>query len=114
LKRGANAACGSRERRHSRILWAVRALLFVLAATVVAPACGDKELDQLSRVRDRVCACHDPACADAALADIPSQDIHPTPRAQGIANQIFRCVARTRDEAANGSGTAGSDGSGSG
>lgn len=98
-----------------RILSGVRALVFGLAATALLLACGDKEVDQLLRVRDRVCTCHDTACADAALADVPTKDVHATPRAQGIANEIFRCVAKVRDEKPDaGSGSAAPDDNGSG
>jgi hypothetical protein len=115
LKRRANPACGSRGAAHSRILVAVRALLFGLVATAFAPGCRDGEVDQLLHVRDRACACHDTACADAALADVPAHDVHATPRAQGIANEIFRCVARVREEKPDvGSGSAGAEDSGSG
>ncbi len=87
-------------------------LLFGLVAIVAIAACGDHELDQLTSVRDRACACHDVACAEAALADVPSQDVHPTPHAQSLANEIFRCVAHLRAEAAEAGGPGSSDDAG--
>jgi hypothetical protein len=74
----------------------VRALLFGLVATALVAACGDRELDRLTRVRDRACTCHDLKCAEAALGDVPTGEVHPTPHAQALANEIFRCVAHLK------------------
>ncbi len=70
--------------------------MFGVAAAAPRAACGDPELDRLTGVRDRACACHDLACGEAALVDVPAVDVHPTPRAQALANEIFRCVAHLK------------------
>lgn len=101
----------------------MRALAFGLLA--LAAGCRPRELDELEGVRNRACACETSKCAEAALAGVPAGQVHATPRAQGIANEIVRCVAKLKaaeaeaaaagsggdDGSARGDGSDGSDGS---
>lgn len=60
---------------------------------VALAACGDHELENVSRVRDEVCACKTVVCADTALAKLPSNNVKSTPRSQKIAREMLDCLA---------------------
>ena len=70
------------------------AVLFILLA-----ACENKELTQLERVKQDVCACKDVACAEAAMKRMPAGDVHPDHREQGVARDMLDCLAKLYDEA---------------
>jgi hypothetical protein len=75
----------------------VRALIVagvVLGLVAAQAACHDTEADQLTRVKERVCACKDVACAETAMKDIPSGDVKANHRAQSIARDMLDCYAK--------------------
>ncbi len=67
---------------------------FVICVAIAAgSACSNSELDKLQQVKDKVCACKDPACAEAALADVPS-DGERSPKARELARSIHDCMGK--------------------
>lgn len=64
-------------------------------------ACGDREVTQLERIKQTVCACKTPACAEDALKAVPKADIKASHRAQRVAGQIRDCIARLTEEASD-------------
>jgi hypothetical protein len=74
----------------------VRALIFVLLAGL-ACSCQNAEAVALERVKQRVCACKDVACAEAALAEVPHGDAKASHHAQSIARDMLDCLAKLYD-----------------
>ncbi len=70
-----------------------------LAACAGLAACGDKQLAALEAVRAEVCACKQPACAEAAMAKLPKTDIRSDHRTQALATAMLDCLAKI-DQAA--------------
>ncbi|HET9990907.1 MAG TPA: hypothetical protein VFQ65_20390 [Kofleriaceae bacterium] len=73
----------------------MRRLLFVIGLA----ACKDTELTKLEQVKQQVCACKDVACAETAMKNVPSGDVHPNHREQGIARDMLDCLAKLYDAA---------------
>jgi hypothetical protein len=71
----------------------------VVLALLGAAGCEDKELTQLERVKQQVCACKDVACAEAAMKGVPAGDVHPNHRQQGVARDMLDCLAKLYDDA---------------
>jgi len=71
----------------------------VVLALLGAGGCEDKELTQLERVKEQVCACKDVACAETAMKAVPAGDIHPNHRQQGVARDMLDCLAKLYDDA---------------
>jgi hypothetical protein len=68
---------------------------FVVALALLgAGGCEDKQLTQLERVKQEVCACKDVACAETAMKAVPAGDIHPNHRQQGVARDMLDCLAK--------------------
>jgi hypothetical protein len=70
----------------------------MLAVLLAGASCHDNEADVLVRVKQRVCACKDVACAETALADVPKGDVKANHRAQSIARDMLDCLAKLYDE----------------
>jgi len=70
---------------------------FVICVALTG-ACNDHGESELARIRDAVCACKTPSCADDALKAVPQQDMPSTPRTQKIAREMLDCVARLHEE----------------
>ena len=68
----------------------MRALIVALALA----GCQGGGVDQLTRVKQRVCACKDVACAETAMKDIPSGNVKVTHHAQTIARDMLDCYAK--------------------
>ena len=66
---------------------------FVICVALAVAACRDHELERLSAVRDQVCACKTVACAEAALAKLPTGKVASTRRSQQVARQMLDCLA---------------------
>ena len=47
-----------------------------LVVLALLAGCENKELTQLERVKQEVCACKDVACAEAAMKRVPTGDIY--------------------------------------
>jgi hypothetical protein len=75
----------------------VRALIVAIAFVVAGVACHDTEADQLTRVKQQVCACKDVPCAEAAMKNIPSGDVKANHHAQSIARDLLDCYAKLVD-----------------
>jgi hypothetical protein len=71
----------------------MRPLAAVLFVGLAASGCRDRELAQLERARDQVCACKDAACIKAALKLVPSREVTSTPRSQAVARTMLECIA---------------------
>ena len=67
-----------------------RAAVIILALA----ACGDSQEARLAKVKDTVCACKTSACAEAAMKDVPQQDIESNPRTQKLARDMLDCMAK--------------------
>jgi hypothetical protein len=67
-------------------------------AFVAATACGDREVAELERVRDKVCNCKTASCAEDAMKAIPppreSSDGRRNRRAQLVAREMLDCFSR--------------------
>jgi hypothetical protein len=61
-------------------------------AAALAAGCRDPRLEKLREIRDEVCACKTPACADAAMKKVPQDDVKPDHRAQVIAQEMLECL----------------------
>ena len=55
--------------------------------------CDDHGASKLAKVRDDVCACKTPQCAESALEAVPKQDIVSDHRSQRIAREMLDCLA---------------------
>jgi hypothetical protein len=73
--------------------------LVVVLALLSGSGCEDKDLTKLEQVKQQVCACKDVACAEAAMKSLPSGEIHPNHRQQGVARDMLDCLAKLYDEA---------------
>jgi hypothetical protein len=68
---------------------------FVISvALVAAVGCGDREVEQLEKVRDAVCKCKDSKCAEDAMKLVPQKEIRAGRRAQLVAREMLDCVAK--------------------
>lgn len=67
----------------------------VLAAGVAATlaACGDRSVEQMTAIKDKVCACKTSSCAEQELKLVP-EHIASTHRTQVIARDVLDCLAR--------------------
>jgi hypothetical protein len=72
---------------------ACRAMLLI----ALAAGCQDHEAEALTRVKDRVCACKDVACAETAIKDVPQADVKSSHRSQVIARDMLDCMAKLYD-----------------
>lgn len=70
-----------------------------LVVLALLAGCENKELTQLERVKQEVCACKDVACAEAAMKRVPTGDVHPDHREQGVARDMLDCLSKLYDEA---------------
>ena len=68
--------------------------LIVAIALIAGVACHDTEVDKLTGVKQRVCACKDVACAEAAMKDTPSGDVKANHHAQSVARDMLDCYAK--------------------
>ncbi|HEY1550550.1 MAG TPA: hypothetical protein VGG28_22130 [Kofleriaceae bacterium] len=71
----------------------MRALILAL----VLAGCGERQVDALTKVKQRVCACKTVACAETAMKDVPQQDVKSTHRSQGLARDMLDCLAKLYD-----------------
>ncbi|HEY1555972.1 MAG TPA: hypothetical protein VGF94_14140 [Kofleriaceae bacterium] len=71
---------------------------FVICVALAAGACGDRGASELARVRDAVCACKTPSCADDAMKTVPQRDVPSNARTQKIAREMLECVARLHEQ----------------
>ena len=74
-------------------------MLRCLALLAVLAGCEDKQLARLETVRSEVCACKTPACAEAAMAKLPKEDIRSDHRTQAIAREMLDCVSKVNEAA---------------
>ncbi len=82
-------APAGRPRRRAKLVVAVR----WLSALVLVVACGDTEVAKVEAVKNRVCACKDVACADAAMHALP-QPAKASHREQVVARDTLDCYAK--------------------
>jgi hypothetical protein len=74
--------------------------------------CRDREVAELERVSDAVCACQTSKCAEAALKEVPQDEQRSTPRTQQLARRMLDCLAKLYDKERDQSeGSGSSDGS---
>ena len=92
--------------------------LAALALAAALGGCGDPEVEHLARIRAEVCACKSVACAEAALAQVPSKPASSNFRTQAHARAMLDCLAKLHDaplppDAADASSDPADSGSGS-
>jgi hypothetical protein len=84
--------------RFSQVSYAVvsmvRSVVIAVALVVFLGACGDKQLKELTAIKDEVCACKTPACGEAAMKKVPQREIESSHRMQSVANQMLDCMAK--------------------
>jgi hypothetical protein len=68
-------------------------VLVAVAAAAIA-ACRDDGVAVLQSTRDRVCACQDAACVNAAMDALEDRPTRYQRRAEGLAREITDCIAR--------------------
>jgi hypothetical protein len=66
-------------------------VIVVLACAV--GACRASQVDKLTAIKARVCACKTSSCGETALREVP-QDIESNHRTQAIAHDMMECLAR--------------------
>jgi hypothetical protein len=78
----------------------VRSLTLALVASfsLLLAGCGERQVDALTKVKQRVCACKDVACAEAAMKDVPQKDVKSNHRSQEVARDMLDCLAKLYDE----------------
>ena len=74
-----------------------RAIVICLALCPLIGACEDSQEAKLSRVKDVVCACKTASCAEAAMKDVPQQDLPSNTRTQKVARDMLDCLAKLYD-----------------
>ncbi len=67
------------------------ALMFMAIALC---GCRDKQLAEIKKVRDLVCACKDVACGEAAMKRVPRQSGSPGHKAQQLASEMMTCMSK--------------------
>src|SRR3954462_4684342 len=65
----------------------------VVISVALVGAGGGHEARQRAEIRDEVCACKSPKCAQDAMERVPKHDIQSTPRSQRIAREMMDCLA---------------------
>ena len=65
---------------------------------VALAACGDSQEAKLEKVRDAVCACKTPGCAEVAMKEVPQKDVESNHRTQKIAREMLDCLAKLYDQ----------------
>jgi hypothetical protein len=59
--------------------------------------CGNKQLENLEQIRDEVCACKTPACAQTAMKRVPQDKLKSGPKMRAVAAAMMNCVAKIND-----------------
>jgi hypothetical protein len=77
---------------------AVALFASALACALATAACGDKHVDELERVKHDVCTCKTVACGEAALAEVPKDNVESNHRTQGIARDMLDCMAKLYED----------------
>jgi hypothetical protein len=81
--------------RFSQVSYAVASMSrFVVIAVAWLAACGDKQLDEVTSIKNEVCACKDVACGEAAMKKMPKGELETSHKMQRAANDMLDCMAR--------------------
>jgi hypothetical protein len=65
-----------------------------LAILVTLVACKDHNVEQLTAIKARVCACKTSSCAEQELARVPQGALPASHRMQALARDMMDCLAR--------------------
>lgn len=65
---------------------------WLLVICIALAACGDRDAERLSKIKDAVCSCKTSSCAELAMKDVPKDDIKATPKAQQVAREMIDCL----------------------
>jgi len=57
-------------------------------------ACGDSQEAKLAKIRDQVCKCDTPGCAEVAMKQVPKESIESNYRTQKLAREMLDCLAK--------------------
>ena len=70
--------------------------MFRLAAVICISlaACGDSQEAKLAKIRDQVCKCESPGCAEVAMKQVPKAAIESNHRTQKLAREMLDCLAK--------------------
>jgi hypothetical protein len=66
----------------------------VVVAVWLLAACHESQVDKLTAIKVRVCACKTASCGEAALRDVPQQSIESTSRTQAVARDMMECLSK--------------------
>ena len=66
----------------------------VIVVALGLAACRESQVDRLTAIKARMCACKTASCAEAALHEVPQQDIESNHRTQAVARDMMECMAR--------------------
>jgi len=65
---------------------------FVIAIALCG--CRDSEIAKMQSIRDQVCKCTTPECAEDAIKQLPTREGRASPHAQQLANEMLTCLAK--------------------
>lgn len=57
-------------------------------------ACRDPDVERLTDIKDKMCACKTASCAEQEMKVVPQSTIKSTYRTQAIAREMLGCLAR--------------------
>jgi hypothetical protein len=59
--------------------------------------CGNKQVENLEQIRDEVCACKTPQCAQDAMKRVPQDKLKSGRKMQLVAAEMMNCVAKINE-----------------
>ena len=65
-----------------------------LAILVTLVACQDRNIEQMTAIKEDVCACKTASCAEQTMKRVPADQIKSLPRTQALARDMIDCLAR--------------------
>jgi hypothetical protein len=69
-----------------------------LAILLALAACHDRDTEELTAIRDKMCACPTATCAEQELKRVPQRTMPSNPRLQAIAQDMMDCLGRLQAE----------------
>jgi hypothetical protein len=76
---------------------ASRSSILRIAILLTLVACNDQDVQRLTAIKSKVCACKTASCAEQEMKLVPEQAIKSTHRTQGIGRELIGCVARLQE-----------------
>ena len=76
----------------------LRSCITLVASVTLLAACRDAEVDRLTAIKARVCACKTSACADSAIHDVALAPVEANRKTRKLAKDMLACVARAHED----------------